>query len=124
MKKIFLLAASLFLVGSLSAQTITDALGFSQMGLNGSSNYISRAGAIGALGGDLTAASYNPAGLGLFNSNELSMSTGYYGSFTDANANGLLSSDNRSNFNLGHIGGLVFFKPNSSDIKGFQFTFT
>lgn len=124
MKKIFLLAASLFLVGSLSAQTITDALGFSQMGLNGSSNYISRAGAIGALGGDLTAASYNPAGLGLFNSNELSMSTGYYGSFTDANANGLLSSDNRSNFNLGHIGGLAFFKPNSSDIKGFQFTFT
>ena len=51
------------------------------MGLNGSSNYISRAGAIGALGGDLTAASYNPAGLGLFNSNELSMSTGFYGSF-------------------------------------------
>lgn len=124
MKKIFLLAASLFLVGSLSAQTITDALRFSQMGLNGSSNYISRAGAIGALGGDLTAASYNPAGLGLFNSNELSMSTGFYGSFTNANANGLLSSDNRSNFNLGHIGGLVFFKPNSSDIKGFQFTFT
>ena len=124
MKKIFLLVASLFLVGSLSAQTMTDALRFSQMGLNGTSNYISRAGAIGALGGDLTAASYNPAGLGLFNSNELSMSTGLNWSFTDANANGLISSDNRSNFNLGHIGGLVFFKPNSSDIKGFQFTFT
>ena len=94
------------------------------MGLNGTSNYISRAGAIGALGGDLTAASYNPAGLGLFNSNELSMSTGFYGAFTDANANGLLSSDNRSNFNLGHIGGLIFFKPKSKDVKGFQFTFT
>lgn len=124
MKKIFLIAAGLILSVSLSAQTITDALRFSQMGLNGSSNYISRAGAIGALGGDLTSASYNPAGLGLFNSNELSISTGYYGTFTDANSSGILSSDNRSNFNLGHIGGLVFFKPNNKDIKAFQFTFT
>ena len=124
MKKIFLLAASLFLAGSLSAQTITDAIRFSQMGLNGTSNYISRAGAIGALGGDLTAASYNPAGLGLYNSNEFSMSTGLNWSFTDANANGLLSSENRSNFNLGHIGGLLFFKPKNNDIKGFQFAFT
>ena len=124
MKKIFLIAAGLILSVSLSAQIITDALRFSQMGLNGSSNYISRAGAIGALGGDLTSASYNPAGLGLFNSNELSISTGYYGAFTEANSNGILSSDNRSNFNLGHIGGLVFFKPNNKDIKAFQFTFT
>ena len=123
MKKIFLYVASLFLIGSLSAQTITDALRFSQMGLNGTSNYISRAGAIGALGGDLTSASYNPAGLGVYNSNELSFSTGLFLSSTDANANGLLSSDNRANFNFGHIGALFFFKPKSSDVKGVQFAF-
>ena len=96
MKKIFLYVASLFLVGSLSAQTITDALRFSQMGLNGTSNYISRAGAIGALGGDLTSASYNPAGLGVYNSNELSFSTGLFLSSTDANANG--SKESNDNF--------------------------
>ena len=123
MKKIFLYVASLFLVGNLSAQTITDALRFSQMGLNGTSNYISRAGAIGALGGDLTAASYNPAGLGVYNSNELSLSTGLYWSFTDANSNGLLSSDNRANFNLGHIAALFYFKPRSNDFKAVQFAF-
>lgn len=123
MKKIFLYVASLFLVGSLSAQTITDALRFSQMGLNGTSNYISRAGAIGALGGDLTSASYNPAGLGVYNSNELSFSTGLFWSFTDANANGLLTSDDRANFNLGHIGALFYFKPKSKDIKAMQFAF-
>lgn len=123
MKKIFLYVASIFLVGSLSAQTKADALRFSQMGLNGTSNYISRAGAIGAVGGDLTAASYNPAGLGLYNSSELSMSTGLFWSFTDANANGLLSSEDRANFNLGHIGALFFFKPKNTDIKGFQFAF-
>lgn len=123
MKKIFLYVASLFLVGSLSAQTITDALRFSQMGLNGTSNYISRAGAIGALGGDLTSASYNPAGLGVYNSNELSFSTGLYWSFTDANANGLLTSDDRANFNLGHIGALFYFKPKSNDFKAVQFAF-
>ena len=123
MKKIFLYVASLFLVGNLSAQTITDALRFSQMGLNGTSNYISRAGAIGALGGDLTAASYNPAGLGVYNSNELSLSTGLYWSFTDANTNGLITSDNRANFNLGHIAALFYFKPKSNDFKAVQFAF-
>lgn len=123
MKKIFLYVASFFLVGSLSAQTITDALRFSQMGLNGTSNYISRAGAIGALGGDLTSASYNPAGLGVYNSNELSFSTGLYWSFTDANANGLLTSDDRANFNLGHIAALFYFKPKSNDFKAMQFAF-
>ncbi|MFA6199856.1 MAG: hypothetical protein WC679_05565 [Bacteroidales bacterium] len=123
MKKIFLYVASIFLVGNLSAQTITDALRFSQMGLNGTSNYISRAGAIGALGGDLTAASYNPAGLGVYNSNELSLSTGLYWSFTDANSNGLVTSDNRANFNLGHIAALFYFKPRSNDFKAVQFAF-
>lgn len=58
------------------AQTMTDALRLSQYGLNGTSNYISRAGAIGALGGDLTAASYNPAGLGIYTSSEFSLSSG------------------------------------------------
>ncbi|MEA4968823.1 MAG: hypothetical protein VB048_11995, partial [Bacteroidaceae bacterium] len=123
MKKILLFAASIFIAGSMFAQTMTDALRLSQYGLNGTSNYISRAGAIGALGGDLTAASYNPAGLGIYTSSEFSLSSGLNWSFTDANANGFMTSDNRANFNFGHIGALFFFKPSKGDIKGFQFTF-
>ncbi len=123
MKKILLLAASIFIAGSMSAQTMTDALRLSQYGLNGTSNYISRAGAIGALGGDLTAASYNPAGLGIYTSSEFSLSSGLNWSFTDANANGFITSENRANFNFGNIGALFFFKPGKGDIKGFQFTF-
>lgn len=123
MKKILLFAASIFIAGSMFAQTMTDALRLSQTGLNGTSNYISRAGAIGALGGDLTAASYNPAGLGIYTSSEFSLSSGLNWSFTDANANGFITSDNRANFNFGHIGALFFFKPSKGDIKGFQFTF-
>ena len=123
MKKILLFAASIFIAGSMFAQTMTDALRLSQYGLNGTSNYISRAGAIGALGGDLTAASYNPAGLGIYTSSEFSLSSGLNWSFTDANANGFITSDNRANFNFGHIGALFFFKPSKGDIKGFQFTF-
>ncbi len=123
MKKIYLIVASIFLAGSLSAQTITDALRLSQTGLNGTSNFISRAGAIGALGGDLTAASYNPAGLGIYNSSEFSFSSGLNWSFTEANANNFITSDDRANFNFGHIGALFFFKPSGEDIKGFQFSF-
>lgn len=111
------------MAGSLSAQTMIDALRLSQYGLNGTSNYISRAGAIGALGGDLTAASYNPAGLGIYTSSEFSMSAGLNWSYTDANANGFLTSENKANFNLGNIGALFFFKPEKGDVKGYQFTF-
>ncbi|MDX9797834.1 MAG: hypothetical protein RBT05_03160 [Bacteroidales bacterium] len=123
MKKIFILAASIFLAVGLSAQTMTDALRLSQTGLNGTSNFISRAGAIGALGGDLTAASYNPAGLGIYNSSEFSFSTGLNWAFTDANSNNFITSDSKINFNLGNIGALFFFKPSGENVKGVQFTF-
>jgi hypothetical protein len=123
MKKILLLITSLLFVGSLSAQVATDALRLSQYGLNGTSNYLSRAGAIGALGGDLTAASFNPAGLGMFNSSEISFSTGLNWTFTEANANGLKSMDDRANLNFGHIAALFYFKPSNETFKGVQLSF-
>ncbi|MDR0971628.1 MAG: hypothetical protein LBM25_04505 [Bacteroidales bacterium] len=130
MKKILLYAAFVLFAANVFSQTTTDALRFSLLGLNGSSNYISKAGAIGALGGDLTSASYNPAGLGLFNRNEFSFSMGYYGAFTSSSINGIRLSDDRSNFNLGHLGMVLVAKPytkeqlEKSSIKAVQFSFS
>ncbi|MBP1629905.1 MAG: hypothetical protein H6Q15_798 [Bacteroidetes bacterium] len=123
MKKTLLFAASILAFFSLSAQTEEDALRFSQYGLNGTSNYISKAGAIGALGGDMTSASYNPAGLGLYTSSEFTMSLGYYGGFTQANSNGLLYNDYRSNMNLGNLGALFNFKTPNNNFKNTQIAF-
>ena len=50
------------LVGQLSdAQTVSDFTRLVSSDLNGSARYTSMAGAFGALGGDLTAISFNPA---------------------------------------------------------------
>ena len=115
MKKILLFVASIFVLGNIQAQDPGDALRFSSYGLNGTANFISKAGAIGALGGDFTAASYNPAGLGIYSTSELSISMGYYGGFTGSEYNGNKLSDSRSNFNFGNIGALFNFKNSWQD---------
>ena len=71
MKRRFLIvAAALLMSAGVNAQEeiqldspVLDGFNFSNLGLNGTASYVGRAGAIGALGGDFTAASYNPAGL-------------------------------------------------------------
>ena len=64
MKKIFVLALSICAFAGLKAQVSPDySLWLSQYGLNGTANYISRSGAIGAVGGDVMSSHFNPAGL-------------------------------------------------------------
>lgn len=123
MKRLFLFVASVFLIGSVQSQTEEDALRFSSYGLNGTANFISKAGAIGALGGDISSASYNPAGLGIYSTSEFTISMGYYGGFIEADYMGNKLNDNRSNFNFGNIGALFNFKNSSSSFKNTQFTF-
>src|SRR5574344_1770825 len=125
MKKIFALLTACMAFGNLWAQpTAYNALNLSTFRINGSANYISRAGALGAVGGDLTTASYNPAGLGLYNRNEISMSMGlHWGTTTSNDMNN--SSDNRVNFEVGSLGTLFYFQGNKkSAAKAFQFAFT
>ncbi len=56
----------------LLAQTAEDALRFSTMSSTGTSRFMSLSGAMGAVGGDLTAMNYNPAGLGIYKSSDFS----------------------------------------------------
>ena len=87
MKRRFLImATALLMTAGVSAQEeiyldspVLDVFNYSYLGLNGTASYVGRAGAIGALGGDFTAASYNPAGLGFFYSSRLSDIIHLYG---------------------------------------------
>lgn len=82
---LFLLFSSLFL----KAQGIEDAFINSQTYYEGTARSMAMGNATGALGGDVTAACINPAGLGLYRTGEFTFSTGlqhnlvhstYYGS--------------------------------------------
>lgn len=73
MKKIICLAVSALMAGagSASAQGVLDAYKFSQSDLNGTARYLGMGGAFGALGGDISVLSNNPAGLGIYRSSEV-----------------------------------------------------
>lgn len=55
-----------------SAQATFDVLKMSETELSGSSRYMSMAGAFGALGGDASAVTINPGGIGVFRSSDIS----------------------------------------------------
>jgi hypothetical protein len=55
-----------------NAQATFDVLKMSETELNGTSRYMSMAGAFGALGGDVSAISQNPGGIGVYRSSDIS----------------------------------------------------
>ena len=59
------------------AQNVNDVNRFLTTELNGSARYTSMAGAFGALGGDLTALSFNPASSSVFLNSEFGASVNY-----------------------------------------------
>ena len=72
MKKFtYLLSTLLILSGALFAQSEVDALRFSREDLHGTARSMSMGGAFGALGGDQTAISINPAGIAVYRSSEV-----------------------------------------------------
>ena len=120
MKRIFLSLTALLWTGTVLAQmpNETDALNFSATGINGTAAQIGKGGAIGAVGGDLMSASYNPAGLGIYNSSILSFSPGFYFNKTKTNYTGDPSSDYKINMQLGNLG--VLFNINGGEEKGWK----
>ncbi|WP_418511789.1 OmpP1/FadL family transporter [Corallibacter sp.] len=72
----------LFIAGVLCApivfaQDISDALRYSQDNIQGSARYRALSGAFGALGGDVSAMSINPAGSAIFNTSHISLTLSY-----------------------------------------------
>ena len=68
--KQFLLIFSLLFCLKTFAQVPEDAIRYSWQPLNGSARFMATGGVMGSLGGDITAAFVNPAGLGLFKTGE------------------------------------------------------
>ena len=66
-----LVSASLLSSGVVFAQGELDAYRYSQTELNGTARYLGMGGAFGALGGDISSMSSNPAGLGIYRSSEI-----------------------------------------------------
>ncbi len=125
MNKLILSGALLVaLVADATAQSAIDAFSFSQPDMNGTARFMSMGGAFGALGGDLTTLSQNPAGIGVYRSNEIGFTLNLDLQHSAATAQGLKFTDNQTKFLLNNIGGVATFKLNSSTLCNFNFGFT
>lgn len=86
------------------AQTPDDALRASWFIPGGSARSTAVGGAIGALGGDISAANVNPAGIGLYKTREVVLSPGFVFNNTRSNYRDSSTKINKTGFAYGPIG--------------------
>lgn len=108
MKKIITLAALGLLVATapISAQTVYDAAKITDKDLNGTARFVGMGGAMGALGGDISTIGTNPAGIGIYRSNDFMTSFGFssYGTESKYLGNKFMSDKIHGSFdNLGFV---------------------
>ncbi len=109
MKKIYALLISFSIFG-LSAQTPFDALNLSQEQAGATARSAAMGGAFGAIGGDFSSISINPAGLGVYRSGEMSITPVISHNSTNSNYLNMSSDASRDHFGLGNVG-FVFTSP-------------
>ncbi len=118
--------AIMFLIFSvtLSAQNQVQALRYSQVYPIGTARYAAMGGALGAVGGDFSAASANPAGLGLYRSSELTITPSFHINNSSANYLGETTTDSDNNFNIGSLGIVTAFNRKKDEgLVGSVFSF-
>lgn len=93
---------------NVSAQTAGDAFRMSSTTPLSTARSLGLSGAMGALGGDLSAASSNPAGIGIYQRSELSLSPLFHNSSADAMLKPTSPTYNQINTRFGFSGGFVF----------------
>lgn len=125
MKKLYIIltAVGCFSLGSY-AQSAIDAYRFSQPDLRGTARFMGMGGAFGALGGDLSTLSQNPAGIGVYRSNELGFTLDLDAQNAKATAPGSETSTSQTKFYLDNIGGVATLRLGSSKVPNLNFGFT
>ena len=114
MKKIILsLLLGSAMLSTAQETTINDALRYSTSNLTGTARFRGMSGAFGAVGGDLSAISVNPAGSAFFNNNYASISVSSYNAKNNSNYFGTKTKETFSTLDLNQIGAVLVFNDNA-----------
>ena len=97
MKK-YLLILSLISTGKIFAQVPEDAIRYSYYPQNGSARNLAIGGAMGSLGGDITATFVNPAGLGFYKTGEIILTPGFVLNNNKANFRETANTNKKNGF--------------------------
>lgn len=126
MKKLFLITAvGMLISSSCFSQNEVDALRYSQITFGGTARYNSMAGAFGALGGDFSVLSTNPAGIAIYKRSELTFTPSFFNQKTNSNYKGNSMDDYKYNVNFGNAGiVLSYYESETKNAwKGVMFGF-
>ena len=124
-KSIILLVVVMGAALAVSAQNEDDAIRYTNIVPMGTARFTSMGGAMGAIGGDLTASVYNPAGLSVYRSDQLSFSMMWTNDKSTSKYFGTTSSTNTGSFKFSNVGFVSVFPTDDDDngLKMFNFGF-
>ncbi len=92
------------------AQTIYDAVKFTDKDLNGTARFVGMGGAMGALGGDISTIATNPAGIGIYRSSDIMTSFGFSAYGTESNYLGTKLNNDKVQGSFDNIGAVFSTK--------------
>lgn len=124
MKRISLLLTASCISGAVFAQSAIDAYRFSQPDLRGTARFMSMGGAFGALGGDLSTLSQNPAGIGVYRSSEIGFTLDLDLQNATSQAPGVSSNIKQTKFSLDNIGGVATMRFGDAALRNLNIGFT
>ena len=117
MKKILFLFITGLTFSVSYSQEVSDAVRYAQDNLTGTARYRAMGGAFGAVGGDLSSLSVNPAGSAIFTNNQVGVTFSNQSIKNNSNYFGAQTSDKENSFILNQAGGVFVFNdrnPNSN----------
>lgn len=124
MKKYLLLSSLALLPASLFAQSAMEAYQFSQSDIKGTARFMSMGGAFGALGGDLSTLSQNPAGIGVYRQSEIGFTLDLDAQRSSATTNVANPANTQTKFYLNNIGAVGTMRFGSGVLRNLNFGFT
>ena len=104
MKRILTTVIILFSFLSAFAQGADDACLFSQTFYQGTAKALGMGNALGAVGGDMTAVSINPAGMGIYRSNEITASLNLLDNYHSSDYYGTQNGANKMRLSIPNLG--------------------
>lgn len=113
-KKLNTLFIGLLSISTVYAQDISDALRYSQSEIQGTARFRALSGAFGALGGDMSAVSINPAGSAVFSRSHASFSVSNIDIDNQTQYFNGLNNSSESNFDINQGGAAFVFASNNN----------
>ena len=120
MKKQILLLASLLAI-NVMAQNSYDPMRFVGSDLVGTARFVGMGGAMSALGTDISVISTNPAGIGLYRSNDAVVSMGLNTIGNSADFGGFTTKSDKTTFSIDNAGLVLAMNPQLGPVKYVNF---